>query len=162
MSGTLGLQSCERRQRTICESNHPFHDVDTCHFLGDTMLDLQTSVDFQKVKLIRANVINELDRACGTVVDASTELNCGFKQSLSSRFQQQWSRRFFDDFLVPSLHRAIAFAQCQYPSFSVSKNLDFNVSSLLHKFFQVKTALLKVSLSEPPDGFEPLRKIICS
>ena len=44
--GRRQLESLTRR-----DADHPFHQVHAGHLFGDAMLDLQTRVDFEKVKL---------------------------------------------------------------------------------------------------------------
>ena len=47
------------------------------------------------------------------------------------------SRRFLDDFLVPSLHRAVAFAKMYGVALTVRKYLEFDVTWLLEKLLHV-------------------------
>ena len=43
--------------------DHPCHQIDAVHLLGDTMLHLQSRIDFEEPKAFAVGVINELHGA---------------------------------------------------------------------------------------------------
>src|SRR5580704_18268748 len=50
---------------------------------------------------------------------------------------QGWRRRFFDEFLMPALDAALAFAQVHHAPMLVSQYLKFNMPRPLNEFLQI-------------------------
>ena len=75
------------------------------------MLDLQAGVYFEEKEVITVGVVDELHRAGGAIVHALTQLDRRCVECGSCFIRESRSRRFFEDFLVPALDRAVALAE---------------------------------------------------
>ena len=89
--------------RRGCLFDHPGHQIYTEHFLGHTVLYLQTRVHLEEIKLLSSRVVDELHGAGVGIVHAGQQARRGFVQGFARGVRQSGRRRFLDDFLVASL-----------------------------------------------------------
>ncbi|KAG1442994.1 hypothetical protein G6F57_018241 [Rhizopus arrhizus] len=89
-------------------AQHAFHQVQARHGFRHRVLNLQPRVDLQEIEAIARRVVNEFHRAGRPVVHGLAQLYGRRQQRLAGRRRQQRRWRFFDDFLVAPLHRAVA------------------------------------------------------
>src|SRR5690606_12464295 len=86
----------------------PFHQILTSNHFSDRVLNLQTGIHFHAIgstillddKLYRTGT-DIIDRTCG--------INRGLAHRFKFVFWHFWCRRFFKDFLMTTLYRAITF-----------------------------------------------------
>ena len=88
----------------------PFDQVVAGDHLGDRMLDLQPRVHLHEEKLA-GRIGNELDRAGANVANGLGCCHCRFAHRAATCCGHAGCRRFFDDLLMPALHRAVALKQ---------------------------------------------------
>ena len=105
------------------------HQVDTGNHFCHRMFDLNTGVHFDEIKL--TGFIKKFKGACTAIANLAT----GFSAAITNfLYQLAWNarrRRFFDNFLVSALHRAIALAQPDCVFEFIGKYLDFVLVLLL-------------------------------
>ena len=125
----------------------PSHQVQARHGLSHRMLDLQTRIHFHQVKSrairIRKVVIEQKFYRASTFI---TRRQRQLHRTATHAFPQNriycWAGRFFDDFLVPTLHRAIPLTQVDTVAVLVGKDLYLHVAWLQERPFdqQLRTA----------------------
>ena len=103
------------------------NDVVTRDDFGDGMFDLNSRVDFDEVKLIRIRIVKEFDRARVVEADRTADLNRGIENRLTHIGWEVRRGGEFDDLLVPSLDRTIAFVKVNQPAVLVAEELDFDM-----------------------------------
>ena len=113
----------------------PGHQVEPGDQLGDRVLHLQAGVHFQEVKAPVA-VEQKLHGAGAHVVHRAPSLERGLAHGLAQVGRHHWAGRFFDDFLMAALHRAVALAQVYQLAVTVAEHLDFDVTRLNQRLFQ--------------------------
>ena len=84
-------------------SQHPLHQIDSCHFFSDTVLDLQPRIDFEEVELARCPVIDELDRARRAIADCTPKANRGIEHGRTGRVIHAGRWRFLHHLLIATL-----------------------------------------------------------
>ena len=103
------------------------HQINPGDAFGDGVLDLDTRIHLNEEPVIVVHVIEKLDRAGVVVADAFGELDRGLAKLLAHRRIQVHGRRDFDDFLIASLHRTIAFVQMDDVAVLVAENLHLDM-----------------------------------
>ena len=105
------------------------------------MLHLQARVHLHKEKLhglrlvVAALLDDEFHRARTHIVHRA---RCGYGRSahaLAQGLAHAGGGRFFQHFLVPALHRAVALKQIDAVPMRIGKHLNLNVARALHIFF---------------------------
>ena len=144
------LDSTTRKVGRVTRSNpqHPFNEIDAGDLLGDAVLDLQACIHFEEVELTARVVVHELDSASGLVADASTEALRARAQVLPSPIIDSRRRRFLDDLLIASLHRAISFPERHDVATTIAEDLHFDVARLLDELLDEQTALTEIARSQ--------------
>jgi len=117
-----------------------FDDVYACDHLGDGVFDLDTGVDFQHVEVLVV-VHQELDGRGACVVGGLDEFGGGFADLFDFLAFDEWAGGFFDDFLVASLHGAVAFPEVDGVAVLVADGLDFYMSCVFEEFFDEDAAV---------------------
>ena len=61
-------------------------------------------------------------------------------------------RRFFDDLLIATLHRAIALTQRNHVAATIAEDLHFDVAGALDELLEEDAALTEIALRQALDG----------
>ena len=113
------------------------------------MLDLQTRVDLEKVKLLVLRVVHELDRSRGAVADRPPEA-CGGRQQTSAQFRgDPRSRSLLDHLLVAALNGTVTFAERDDAASTVAEDLHLDVACLLDIALEEHPAAAEVLARQP-------------
>ena len=133
------------RQGQLFAGGDPDHQLDQVQ-PGDAfrhrVLDLQAGVHFQKVKaLVFAD--DELHRAGALVVHRLGERHRLLAHGFTRGLADERRRRFFNDFLVPALNRALALVQVNHVAVAVAHELNFDVARFLDKLFNKHPVVAK-------------------
>ncbi len=95
--------------------------------LGDGVLDLDARVHLDEEPLVAVEVVEELDGAGIVVFDLARDAGRGVAQLLDDVLGQAKARRDLDDFLVATLHRAIALVQMNHVAVLIAEHLHLDV-----------------------------------
>ena len=137
------MRQSDRRQRFPAGNAQLRSDkVDTGHFLGHGVLDLETRVglDEGQVRLV-VGIDQELERAQAAVVIRRCQANgCG-GQTLAGLIRDRRARRPLDDLLMPPLQTALTFAEVGNRAGAVTYNLHFNVTRGGHQALDQQIAV---------------------
>ena len=122
------------------------NEVDACHFLGHRMLDLDTLVHFQEIKI--ALLIHH--KLHGPCIGVSSRLRQSdrclthlFAQVSKGTLFQEGRWGFFDEFLVPSLDRTVSLSQMDDFPLTVSEDLVFDMARVLDEFLDIDSRVAK-------------------
>ena len=154
-----GTQLRQRRQRSGRQVNHPANQVNTPHLLGDAVLYLQTGVHFKEVKAGRVAVVDKLHGTRAAVVDRLAEFYRRLAQRGLHAVRQVGRGRLFQHLLVTPLYRAVAHAEGNHLAFTVTKQLDFQVTRPLNVFFDKHARVAKVILAQAHHGIEGVAQL---
>ena len=125
--GDLCLGS--RHRLALRNAQLPFDQIDAGNEFRDRMLHLQAGIHFHEVEIL--SIVHQKFHGARTNV---THRLGGFDGGLRHRRThfgaQARRRRFFDDLLMPALHRTVAIEQTQSLSVRVGKDLHFHVPGL--------------------------------
>ncbi len=99
------------------------------------MLNLNTGVHLDKVEL--AVFIQELEGACAAVTDLHARLGTAFADIATHFHGNARRRRFFNHFLVTTLHRAVAFRQIDGVALTVRQHLNLDVARVFKVLLHV-------------------------
>ena len=130
-----------REIRALRDPDLRLHDIDSCYFFGNRVLDLDARIDFNEMEFARVDVHQELDGAGVLIIRFAREPQRQFANLASLVFRQIRSRRAFDDFLVSPLNRAVPFVQVVYAAVRVAEDLNFDMPRSLDQFFQKACAV---------------------
>jgi hypothetical protein len=109
---------------TLCNTDLKLDEIETSDGLSDGMLNLQSSIDLQKVKVAHIGAVQyELDSAQSDVLDDFANLQCCSDHSLAHVGAQNSTRRLLDDLLMSALNRAFTFPQMCDVAMCVTDNL---------------------------------------
>ena len=104
------LEILEGKSFPRCDVELRADEIDTGDELRHRMLDLQSRVHLEEVELaLRCH--EKLDGARVLIFDAACGGDCGRRHLLPQLFRVIRRRRFFDDFLIAPLNRAIALEE---------------------------------------------------
>ena len=106
-----------------------FNNVNAGDELGDRMFHLNPGVHFDEIKL--AVFIQKLKRPSATVAHFFASRHTTLANALNQFAGNARCWRFFNDFLVTTLHGAVTFAQINGVFVVVGQNLNFNVPRVL-------------------------------
>ena len=90
------------------ELDLPADQIDAGDHLGDRMLHLNAGVHLQEEKLAAVRLVDELHRTGAAVALVVNQRKRRLTHGKADVLRQTGSRRLLDDFLVTTLHRAIA------------------------------------------------------
>ena len=122
------------------------------------MFNLQARIDFKEIESITRSVVNKLHRSCRTVRNPLHKSQSRIMQCFTSLFGQARRRSFFNHLLVSTLHRTVSFTEYDSISFTITKNLHFNMSTTFHVFFDKETRILKVVFTQPLNSLKTFNK----
>src|SRR5690349_5135671 len=124
------LEVSSRRHSNLLE-----HQVDVGDHLRYRMLDLDARVDLDEIEL--SVLIEELDGADAKIAKLSHRLGGSLADPRACHLVERRGGAFLPDLLVATLQRAITFAEMDGPAFSITQDLDLNVTGLRQKLFDV-------------------------
>lgn len=81
----LRSEPVQVRALTTRQEDHPFHQINSRHALSDAMLDLDSGIHLEEVKLLRRVVHYELHCAHRRVLHSGEEAGSSLYESLSQR-----------------------------------------------------------------------------
>jgi hypothetical protein len=140
-------------------AHHPFDDVDAEDFLGHGMLDLKARVDFQEIGFRALDVVNEFNGSGGFVGDGAPEGERGLAHRSARRVGKMGGRRFFHDFLIASLQRAIAVAKRDDAAASVAENLHLDVASLFDEMLDIGACVAEAGARQTSDACKTILQL---
>src|ERR1700730_4509567 len=92
-------------------------EVEAADHLGDRVFDLQARIHFDEEEF--AALIEKLERADALVAELAQRRDGKRAESLALLGVERRRRRFFEDFLMRALKRAVALAQMNHPALAV-------------------------------------------
>ena len=117
------------------DANLFLNNVDAGNQFRHRMLDLNTGIHLDKIELIV--LVQKLERPRATIADALAGIGAAYPDAISQALFDTRRRRFFNDFLVTALHRAIAIPQIDGVFELIRQDLNLDVTRVLQKFFHV-------------------------
>jgi hypothetical protein len=145
----LHLDACRQdvgQSIASCGADLRLHEVDTSHFLGHSVLDLQPRIHLEEAELpVRAH--QHLHRADVVVTYPAHDSRDLLRHRAGLPTLDARSGRFLDHFLVAPLRRAVALEEMRRVAVSVAQYLELDVTRALDQ-------ALKIDLraSEPAVG----------
>ena len=103
------------------------HHVDAGNHLGDRMLDLNSRIDLDEEKLAGIDVDQKLYRAGRSILHRAAQTDGRLADALPELLRQVRARRNFDNLLMTTLYRAVAFPEMDELAVRVTENLHFDV-----------------------------------
>src|SRR6476646_11660600 len=100
------------------------------------MLHLQTSIHLEEIEVLFL-VNQKLDSARVVVSGRSRESYCGLSHRSTHYGIDNGRWRFFNYFLMPPLHRALALAEIDEISVLISEHLDLDVTGLEQQLLDI-------------------------
>ena len=130
VSGTTDLVLAEGQSLAGGDAELQLDQVEAGDGFRHRMLDLQAHVQLEEEELgvVAASVDEKLDRAGVDVSGLARNGHSGPREPLADGRRHSRRGRFFDDFLMPPLERAVAFEQVHDRPMSIAEHLDFDVS----------------------------------
>ncbi len=141
-------QAVQWCQLTGTEFNHPAHQIHTIYLLGDAMFHLQAGVHLEKIECTTGIVINIFHGTGAAVVHLLAEFDRSLLQCLTHVVGEIRCRTLFDHFLIAALSRTVPFTNRHHLALTITKQLHFNMTGVLDKFFEEHTAVAEVVLRQ--------------
>ena len=135
----------ERQRFAIGDTQLPLNEIQTRYHLGYRMLDLDSRVDLEEVKLVVA-IEHELDGSGAIVAHLFSQPHRGAAHFLAKFGGQSWSGRFFDDLLATPLNGALALEQVNDISVLIAENLHLDVAEVLDALFHIQAPVVEGDL----------------
>jgi len=137
----------------------PGHQVQAGNQLGDRVLHLQARVHFQEVELTVA-VEQKFHGAGADVIHRAPGLERRLAHGLAQFRGHDGAGRFFDDFLVATLDRAVAFAEVDQVAVAVAEQLDFDVTRVDQCLFEDQFVTAEGVLRFGAGGAQLLQQVL--
>src|ERR1044071_7607834 len=102
------------------------------------MLDLQTRVHLEKIEIVSGVSNEKLDRTRARVIHGAPDLHRCLTHAVSQLRIVDRRRTFFDDFLMATLNRTLAFAEMDHIAVRVAKYLYLNMAWTFDRLFEVQ------------------------
>ena len=109
MAANMNFILFDRQRLTGSNFQLFFDQVHTGDHFCYRMFYLNTGVHFNEIEL--TVFVQEFKGTGTTIIDLNTSTNTTFADIAAHIFRDAWCWRFFDYFLVTTLHRAITFTQ---------------------------------------------------
>ena len=135
MTRNLNIFLTDRQFLARSNLNLLFHDIHSCDKFRHWMLNLNPSIHLHEVKFAFSFIVKKLD--CPSIFIAN-RFCCadGCRANLiSNRLTNCNGWRFFENFLIVSLKRAIPLTQMNHMSKLVSQDLNLNMTSWIDDAF---------------------------
>jgi hypothetical protein len=118
-----------------CNANLLLHDVYARNQLGHGVLYLHAGVHLNKVEL--AVFVEKFKSARTTIADFFAGIGAARAYAFNQFAGDARRWRFFNDFLVAALHRAVALAQIHGVFVRVGQDLNFDMAWVLQELFHI-------------------------
>src|ERR1700730_1540699 len=133
-------------------------EIDPGDHFGYRMLDLNPCIHFDEIKF--AIFVEKLDGAGAGITEFAHRACTNFADFQALRRIEGGGGAFLPDFLIPALQRAIAFAEMNSLAVAIAENLDFDMTRLFEKLFEIDRVVAEDRLSLDPRRFERDGKIV--
>ena len=143
MQFNIGL--LERQRFTRGDTNLSLDQIDTGDHFGYWMFNLDARVDFDEVK-ITFLVDNKLNRPGVLVTHFDNQPLRRFTNRLARLLWKKRGWTLFNQLLMATLNRAIAFVQMARVAVQVRNHLNFNVTWTINESLQVNACIAKRGL----------------
>src|SRR5574343_1885246 len=117
------------------DANLFLDDIDAGNGLGHRMLALDAGIHLDEVEL--TVFVQEFEGPGTTVADLAAGIGTKFANAADQTGRDMRCRRFFDHFLMTTLHGAVTLAQINRILVLVGQHLDFHVARVFQEFFHV-------------------------
>lgn len=145
-SARLDITLLESQRLAGSNTDLPLEQIDAGSHLGDGVLDLYASINFQE-REIALLIDEELDGAGTEILGLTHQTHGGFAKLAAGVLGNGGRGGLLDELLVAALQGAVPFAEMNDVSLHVAKNLDFDVAGLLDELLNVEIGIIKSSLS---------------
>ena len=122
-------------------TNLLLHQINSSDELRHRMLNLNARVHFDEIKL--AILIQKLKRTGTAIFDLAAGLGTTFTDLFNQFAIDPRCGRLFDHFLMTALHRAVALTKPHRVFSTVRQHLDFNVTGVFKKLFEIDLWIIK-------------------
>src|SRR5262245_53839909 len=112
----------------------PGDEIKTRDRLGDCVLDLKAGIHLEEIE-ISGRVEQKLDGAGADIADSACRRDRRLAHLRPQFRRDRRRRRFLDDFLMPALDRAIAFAEVDDVAVLISEDLKLNMARVAYRAF---------------------------
>jgi hypothetical protein len=103
------------------------------------MFDLKPGVHLDEIEL--AVLVQKLEGSRAAVTDLAAGLGAAQADLVDQLGRNTESRPLLDDFLVPALHRAVAFAEIDRITVLIGQDLDFDMTRLQQELLHIDRAI---------------------
>ncbi len=119
------------------------HEIEVGEKLGDSVLDLQTRIDLEKVeRLVTARRDHEiLAGRHSSVFGLAKQADRRFAKLVHERLREPRRRSLFDHLLVLALHRAVAQSEREHRSVAVGRHLHLDVARTRNRLLDEERAV---------------------
>ena len=124
------------------------NNVDAGDQFGNRMFNLNTRIHFDEIEF--AVFIQKFKCACATIADFLAGVGTTFTDTVNQSAGNVRGRRFLDNLLMASLHRAVTFSEPDSIFMVIGEYLNFNVTRVFKEFFHVN---LRIAESGARFGF---------
>jgi hypothetical protein len=135
MTGQTDLILREIQRHSCGDHQLLFDEIDPGNHFGDRVFDLQPGVHFDEIEM--AVLVQKLERARAPIPHAQTGSDTDGADLRALFRGDAGGRGFLDDFLVATLHRAVALPQIHGMAVTVGQHLDLDVARVLKEFLHV-------------------------
>src|SRR5690625_848388 len=143
MAGKPDILLAERQGLTGGDLYLRTHQVHAGNALGHRMLNLDTGVHLDKIEF--AVFIQKLERSCTKIANAPTGF-CAYLADARALFgRDSGRRRLLNDFLMATLHGALALAQMHRVAVAVGQHLNFNMARIDRKSTRLNSSHVAIS-----------------
>jgi len=125
----IGLREAQPHTRRNCDLLG--NQIRTRHSFGHGMFDLDAGIHLEEVESIALAIDKELDGARATVRKPLGKPDCRLVQCPGQSIGKPGRRRFFDNFLVAPLRRAVALTEVNAIAVGVKQDLHLDVARSL-------------------------------
>src|SRR6056297_3210763 len=132
----------EREFFTCSDAELLFDDIDARHRFGDRVFDLNPSVYLEEVEV--TVLVEELDGAGTAVPGFGNARSGGFTKLLPRLFVEDRRGRLLDEFLLTTLHRAVAFVEMADGPVAVTDDLNLDMARVLEEALDVDSVVVEV------------------
>ena len=124
------------REYSFGNFNLGLHNIKAGNFFGNSMFNLNTRVNFNKVEVaVRGN--EEFNRTGAEVINVFHQLNGCVADCLAQFGLKRKGRGNFHQFLVAALYGAVALEQMHNVALRIAQNLNFDMFRAFKVFFKV-------------------------
>ena len=141
MAGELDLRLHIAQRRAGGDADLLAHQVDVADHLGDGMLDLQPGVHFDEREV--AVLVEELQGAGIAVAQLAQRRRRRAAQGLALFGGDRGRAGLLQQFLVPPLQAAIAFAEMHHVAMAVRQHLQFDMARPVEIFLDINGIVAK-------------------